>query len=154
MSDTHESPALPQSDGSKTYKTRTGEIIGTSVEAAKVFAGFTPTHIMMLATLVLILFLCISQVIQGNADREERRSVARERQDAAATLIRENNAQTELMRQHCSSESASLRAYFAEQNDRRMRFEAEERVKDRSALTSLLESFDQLRKTILKKFDG
>ncbi len=159
MSQTHkpqqpddESPEEPQpQSGSKVYRTRTGELIGTTTEAVSTMARFTPTQAITVLLIVLVGFICITQTFQSWSDREERRSAAVERQTATATTLRENNAQVELTRSHCVQESASLRSYFAEQTDRRMRFEADERAKDRAAIASVIASLEELKKILKVK---
>ncbi len=158
-------PPRQEPSGSKVHRTRTAEIIDAGTSAATAVARFTPQQAIIVICVVLMGFVCINQAFTTWSDREERRQTARERQDASALAIRENNAQAELTRQHCAAESTSLRAYFAEQNERRMRFEAEERAKDRAVLSGLtdekkrerdmiamlLTSFEELRKIIASK---
>ncbi len=163
--DDQEQPAPPPQGGSKVYRTRTGELIGTTTEAVQTMAKFSPTQAITVLVILLVGFICITQSFQAWSDREERRSAAVERAAATATTIRENNAQVELTRTHCVRESDSLRSFFADQSDKRMRFEAEERSKDRAvlarmtdekaketlSLNAILASFEELKKILLKK---
>ncbi len=146
-------------------RSRTAEIVDASNGVVETVSRFTPQQAIIVICVVLMGFVCINQAFTTWSDREERKQTAKERQDASALAIRENNAQAELTRQHCAGESTALRAYFAEQNEKRMRFEADERAKDRvvlaqltnekaeqnKAITSLVTSFEELRKILLRK---
>ncbi len=143
--DTQEIPPKPPK------RTRTGEIIGAATEGVQVVSRLSPQQAIVVICVVLMGFVCVSQAFNTWSDREERKAASSERIEAAASTIRENNAQAELTRQHCAQESSSLRGFFADQNERRMRFEADEKAKDRAVLTSLTAAFEELKKVLSKK---
>lgn len=135
----------------KARRTRTAEVADAVSEAGVRIARLSPQQVMTIICVMAFGFICSAQAFQAWSDREERREAARDRLDATASQIRENNAQSELTRQHCASESTNLRAFFAEQNDRRMRFEADERAKDRAALATLVMRLGDLERAIGRK---
>jgi hypothetical protein len=132
-------------------RTRTAEVADAIADSATRIARLNPQQILGIIAVGILGFVCAMQAFQAWSDREERKETARERQEANAVLVRENNAQAELTRQHCASESTALRAFFNDQSDRRMRFEAEERAKDRAVLSALTARLADLEKAIGKK---
>lgn len=127
-------------------RTKTGRFL---LEAAKLSAA----QVLSMLCIASLGFICSLQAFQVYSEREERKLLARERQDATATSIRESNAQAELVRNHCSVEAKELRAFFAEQNERRMKFESEERAKDRAILVSFALRLEGIERSLTKKND-
>jgi Flp pilus assembly protein TadB len=144
-------------DGSKSdppaRRTRTAEIADAITDGAGKIGRLAPQQVLTIIAVGILGFVCSLQAFQTWNEREERREVSRERQEAAAIQLREQNAQAELTRQHCASEATALRAFFSEQNDKRMRFETEERAKDRAVLTMLSSRLADLERAIGKKVD-
>jgi len=163
---------------SRVYRTNTGEVIGTAKDAAESVSRFTPAQTVTFLLIAVVIFILGSQTYQSVVSREESRSSAQERRDAAAASIRENNAQRELDRQQGEvrerrmdeqqvSRDRDMRTWFSSESEKRMRFESEERAKDRlaiaalvaektedrKAIAALISSVDELRKVLLKKHE-
>jgi hypothetical protein len=141
----------PDPGGSKTHRrTRAAEVADAVSEGTARIAKLSPQQILSVVAIISLGFICAMQALQVYYEREERKAVIQERQDASAAQMRENNAQSELTRQHCASEAKELRTFFADQNEKRMRFEAGERDKDRAALVALVARLGELER-VLKK---
>jgi hypothetical protein len=139
----------PKPNGSKTHRrTRTAEVTDAVTEGMERVGKLAPQQVMVLFALVALCFICSMQAFQMFTDREDRRNIARERQDAAAAQIRESNAQSELTRQHCQNETRDLRTFFAEQNEKRLKFESEERSKDRAVLQMMAARIQDIERAI------
>lgn len=162
----------------RSYRTNAGEVIGTAKDAAESVSRFTPAQTVTFLLIAVVIFILGSQTYQSVISREETRLAAQERKEAAATSIRENNAQRELDRQQSdvrerrteeqqTSRDRDMRAWFSGESEKRMRFESDERAKDRvviaalavekaedrKAIAALIASVDELRKVLLKKHE-
>lgn len=142
----------PKADGSKTHRrTRTAEVADAISEGTTRIAKLNPQQILSIVAIISLGFICSLQAYQVYSAQEERKTISQERQEISASQMRENNAQSELTRQHCANEARELRAFFADQNDKRMKFEAGERDKDRAALSSLVARLSEIERSIPKK---
>ncbi len=130
-------PPPPSEPGTKERRHLPSEVIDAAADGMTRLGRLNPAQVMTIFAILSLGFICSLQAFQVYADREDRKAAVRERQEAASAVLRENNAQVELARQHCQNESRDLRAFFDTQNEKRLRFEAEERSKDRAVLTAL-----------------
>jgi uncharacterized protein YlxW (UPF0749 family) len=121
-------------------RTRTAEIADATSEGLARIGRLSPQQAMTIICVVLMGFVCCAQAFQAWSERQERKEATREREAAAASAIRENNAQAELNRQHCAAEAKELRAFFAEQ-----------REKDRAALAALVAKLEALERALGKR---
>lgn len=132
-------------------RTRAAEVADAVAENTLKLSRLTPQQVLTVIAVGIMAFVCSLQAFQVYSEREERKEIGRERQEWNATQMREQNAQSELTRQHCAAESSQLRNFFSDQNDRRMRFEADERAKDRAVLTALVARLADLEKAINRR---
>ena len=146
--------ARPPTDGggSKTHRrTRTAEVADAVSEATARVARLSPQQILSVVAIISLGFICSLQAFQVWNEREERKSIGHERAEQGAAQMRENNAQSELTRQHCASESRELRAFFAAQEEKRMRFEADQREKDRAATAAVAAKLADIERALAPK---
>lgn len=142
----HEAPLPPP-------RTRVGEVLAQSRETGKFLASLNVRESQSLVMLIVVLFICGTLGFLVYRTNEQAK-------DDKTAIFRYSESQSELQRQATrqdltelkgmfTKESTDLRTYFADQDkrrddreasrdERRMKFEAEERQKDRAALTTLL----------------
>jgi hypothetical protein len=133
-------PERGASGGSKIHRTRAAEVIDAASESVSRVARLTPQQVLTVIAVGILGFVCTMQAFQTWSDRQERKEVARERQDAAAAQIRESNAQAELSRQSCERRERDLQSFFATEGD-----------KNRAVLTALAAEVADLKRAIGKK---
>ena len=82
-------------------RTRTGEIIGASAEAANAVARWTPQATLQVIAMALLGCMIAGFAAQLWVAQEQSKSLARENRDQIQSLIREANAREELSRVNC-----------------------------------------------------
>ncbi len=117
---TPEDEPKPNADKSEKppRRTRTAEIADAMSEGAERLGRLGPQQILVLISMLVVGFVCAMLAFQAYSERQERYQAALDRAEHQNAQIRENNAQTELLRQHCSLENEKAHKRADEQIQR------------------------------------
>lgn len=107
---------------------------GTVMSVAKIVAGLTTEKTLMLFVAATFGYLLYSTMQQASADKAH---TARLYEDGRERERKHADEREDKMTRDRDAESAKMRTWFSEQFDAARKFEADQREKDRAAVTKL-----------------